>query len=163
MTTIAEEYAATRPRSRALHERARASMPSGVSTVLVARHNDLAHVRRLCDEHEVAAVILEPAGARSMVAPTHPGFLRSLRALTRERGIVLIFDEDFTLDVARLDRGMGPLGGTLHLAMLLNGVDDNRGSANGWLNAAMTDADVDETTAAFDRGLARMRDEGALP
>src|SRR2546422_7508742 len=43
--------------------------------------------------------------------------------------------EDWTFDSARLDRGMGPLGAKLHLAMLLNGVDYSRGSAIGWLNA----------------------------
>jgi glutamate-1-semialdehyde 2,1-aminomutase len=59
-------------------------------TVLVARHNDIGHVRELLDAHEVAAVILEPAGARSMVAPTNPAFLRSLRELTRERNVLLI-------------------------------------------------------------------------
>lgn len=270
-------------------------------TTLVARHNDLAHVRELLDQHEVAAVILEPAGARSMTAPTNPAFLRDLRALTRERGVILIFDEvvtgfrmapggaqeyygvtadltclakavagglpgaalvgradlldtiafkgdakrdrtqrvadqgtysatplvaaagvaaleilktgevqrelnrlgdrlrtgmnqvlkmqgikgcvygassifriflgadahdlglaDWTLDEARLDRGMGPLGAQLHLAMLLNGVDYNRGSANGWLNGAMTDADVDGTVDAFARSLARLAQEGLL-
>jgi glutamate-1-semialdehyde 2,1-aminomutase len=250
----------------------------------------------------VAAVILEPAAARSMVAPTNPAFLRALRQLTRERGVVLIFDEvvtgfrlaaggaqeyfgvtadltclakavagglpgaalvgradlldgiaftgdarrdrtrrvadqgtysgtplvaaagvaaleilrtgdvqrelnrlgdrlragmnqvlktrgvrgcvygassifriflgasaadlgldDWTLDVARLDRGMGPLGAALHLAMLLHGVDYNRGSANGWLNAAMTEADLDQMVDAFDRALARLARDGRLP
>jgi glutamate-1-semialdehyde 2,1-aminomutase len=273
-----------------------------LGTVLVAGHNDLAHVRALLDDHEVAAVILEPAGGRSMVAPTDPAFLRALRDLTRQRGVVLIFDEVVTgfrmapggaqeyfgvtadlaclakavagglpgaaltgradiletiaftgdpgrdrtrrvadqgthsaspiiaaagvaaleilrtgevqrelnrlgdrlragmnqvlaargvrgcvygassifriflgadarelgldtyrLDEARLDRGMGALGAKLHLAMLLNGVDYNRGSANGWLNAAMTEADLDGMVEAFDRSLLRLREEGALP
>ena len=282
-------------------------MSAGVPTetlasTLVARHNDLAHVKALLDEHEVAAVILEPAGGRSMTAPTSPAFLRELRELTRARSVVLIFDEvvtgfrmapggaqeyfgvtadltclakavagglpgaaltgradlldtiafagdskrdrtrrvadqgtysaapivaaagvaaleilktgevqrelnrkgdrlragmnqvlktrgvrgtvygassifriflgadaatlgldDGTVDVARLDRGMGPLGAKLHLAMLLHGVDYNRGSANGWLNAAMTDADIDTMVDAFDRSLDRLRRERALP
>jgi len=273
-----------------------------LSTVLVARHNDLAHVRELLDEHEVAAVILEPAAARSMVVPTDPAFLRALRELTRARGVILVFDEvvtgfrmapggaqeyygvtadltclakavagglpgaalvgradlldtiaftgdakrdrtrrvadqgtysatpliaaagvaaleilrtgevqhelnrlgdrlragmnqvlktrairgcvygassifriflgadaqelglnDYRLDEARLDRGMGPIGTKLHLAMLLEGVDYNRGSAIGWLNAAMTDADIDAMIDAFDRSLDRLAREGALP
>ena len=272
-----------------------------LSTVLVARHNDLAHVRELLDDHEVAAVILEPAAARSMVVPTDPAFLRALRELTRARGVVLIFDEVVTgfrlapggaqeylgvtadltclakavagglpgaaltgradlmdgiaftgdgkrdrtrrvadqgtysatpliaaagvaaleilktgdvqrelnrkgdrlrsgmnqvlktrgirgcvygsssifriflgadaeelgittyrMDEARLDRGMGSLGTTLHLAMLLEGVDFNRGSAIGWLNAAMTDSDIDTMVGAFDRALDRMARERAL-
>ncbi|HTD26531.1 MAG TPA: aminotransferase class III-fold pyridoxal phosphate-dependent enzyme [Candidatus Elarobacter sp.] len=50
----------------------------------------------------------------------------------------------------------------LHLAMLLNGVDYSRGSAIGWLNAAMTDADIDQMVDAFDRSLDRLRCAGAL-
>ncbi len=273
-----------------------------LASTLVARHNDLALVTELLSDPEVAAVILEPAGGRSMTVPTNPAFLRALRELTRERGVVLIFDEvvtglrmapggaqeyfgvtadltclakavagglpgaalvgrtdlmdtiafagdpkrdrthrvadqgtysaapivaaagvaaleilktgevqrelnrkgdrlragmnqvlktrgilgvvygassifrihlgadahalgleDWTFDAARLDRGMGPLGAKLHLAMLLNGVDYNRGSANGWLNAAMTDADIDQMVDAFDRSLDRLRRENTLP
>ncbi len=272
-----------------------------LSTVLVARHNDLAHVRELLDEHEVSAVILEPAAARSMVVPIDPAFLRALRELTRARGVILVFDEvvtgfrmapggaqefygvtadltclakavagglpgaalvgradlldtiaftgdakrdrtrrvadqgtysatpliaaagvaaleilrtgevqrelnrlgdrlragmnqvlktrgipgcvygassifriflgadaqelgltDYRMDEARLDRGMGPVGAKLHLAMLLEGVDYNRGSAIGWLNAAMTDTDIDGMIDAFDRSLDRLAREGAL-
>jgi glutamate-1-semialdehyde 2,1-aminomutase len=276
--------------------------PSTLSTTLVARNNDLAHVKELLDDYQVAAVILEPAGARSMTVPTDPKFLKALRQLTRDKGVILIFDEvvtgfrmaaggaqeyfgvtadltclakavagglpgaalvgradlldaitlkgdakrdrtqrvadqgtfsgtpliaaagvaaleilktgeiqrelnrkgdrlraamsqvlktrgvpgavyggssifrihlgadghalgleDWTFDGARLDRGMGPLGAKLHLAMLLNGVDYNRGGAHGWLNAAMTDADIDQVVEAFDRSLGRLRREGALP
>jgi len=272
-----------------------------LSTVLVARHNSLEDVRALLDGHEVAAVILEPAAARSMVAPTNPAFLRALRELTRQRNVILIFDEVVTgfrlapggaqeyfgvtadltclakavagglpgaalvgradimetiaftgdakrdrtrrvadqgtysatpliaaagvaaleilktgevqrrlnrqgdqlrdgmnrvlaergvggcvygassifriflgadraelgldtwqLDEARLERGMGALGGKLHLAMLLNGVDFNRGSAVGWMNGAMTDADIDEIVTAFDRSIVRLKEDGAL-
>jgi len=66
------------------------------------------------------------------------------------------------MDAARLDRGMGPLGAALHLAMLLHGVDYSRGGGHGWLNAAMTDADIDRLVDAFDRSLERLRREGAL-
>jgi glutamate-1-semialdehyde 2,1-aminomutase len=269
-----------------------------LGTVLAARHNDLDDVRALLDQHEVAAVILEPAAARSMVAPTNPAFLQALRALTRERGVLLIFDEVVTgfrlapggaqeyfgvtadltclakavagglpgaalvgradvmdtiaftgdarrdrtrrvadqgtysatpliaaagvaaleilktgevqrrlnrqgdrlregmnrvladrrvpgcvygvgsifrmflgadradlgldtwqLDEARLERGMGAVGGKLHLAMLVNGVDFNRGSGIGWMNGAMTDEDVEEMIGAFDRSILRLREE----
>jgi glutamate-1-semialdehyde 2,1-aminomutase len=276
--------------------------PETLAATLVARHNDLAHVRELMDEHEIAAVILEPAAARSMVVPTDPKFLQALRELTRARGVVLIFDEvvtgfrlapggaqeyfgvtadltclakavagglpgaaltgradlmdgiafsgdakrdrtrrvadqgtysatpliaaagvaaleilkvgdvqrelnrkgdrlragmnqvlktrgirgcvygfasvyriflgadahelgvtDYRMDEARLDRGMGAVGNPLHLAMLLEGVDYNRGSAIGWLNAAMTDRDIDTMAEAFDRSLERVGREVALP
>jgi glutamate-1-semialdehyde 2,1-aminomutase len=275
--------------------------PSTLSTTLVARNNDLAHVEELLDEHEVAAVILEPAGARSMTVPTNPAFLKALRRLTRERGVILIFDEvvtgfrmaaggaqeyygvtadltclakavagglpgaalvgradlldaitlkgdarrdrvervadqgtfsgtpliaaagvaaleilktgevqrelnrkgdrlregmnqvlktrgvvgcvygassifrihlgasaeelglpTYTMDATRLDRGMGPLGGALHLAMLLNGVDYSRGASHGWMNGALTDKDVDLIVDAFDRSIVRLREEKKL-
>ncbi|MGH7331583.1 MAG: aminotransferase class III-fold pyridoxal phosphate-dependent enzyme [Candidatus Rokuibacteriota bacterium] len=48
------------------------------------------------------------------------------------------------------------------LAMLLNGVDYNRGSANGWLNGAMTDADIDGMVDAFARSLEWLSREGLL-
>ena len=272
--------------------------PSTLSTTLVARNNDLAHVKELLDDHEVAAVILEPAGARSMTVPTDPKFLKALRQLTRDKGVILIFDEvvtgfrmaaggaaeyfgvtpdltclakavsgglpgaalagradlldsitlkgdakrdrtqrvadqgtfsgtpliaaagvaaleilktgdvqrelnrlgdrlrdgmnqvlknrgvvgcvygassifrihlgasaeelgipTYTMDATRLDRGMGALGGTLHLAMLINGVDYSRGASHGWMNGALTDKDVDLIVEAFDRSIVRLRDE----
>jgi glutamate-1-semialdehyde 2,1-aminomutase len=268
---------------------------------LVARPNRIDELTALLDEHEVAAVILEPAAGRSMVVPTNPKFLHELRELTRRKGVILIFDEVVTgfrlaaggaqeyfgvtadmtclakavagglpgaalvgradlldaisfkgdakrdrtarvadqgsysgtpliaasgvaaleilktgevqkhinrlgdrireqlnqvlatrrvkgcvyghasvfriflgattqelgldtwqLDEARLERGMGPLGAKMHIAMLLNGVDYNRGTANGWLNGAMTDKDVDRIADAFDRSLVRLKEEGAL-
>jgi glutamate-1-semialdehyde 2,1-aminomutase len=275
---------------------------STLSTTLVARCNDIAHVRELLDEHPVAAIILEPAGGRSMTVPTNPAFLRALREETRRRGVVLIFDEvvtgfrlaaggaqeyfgvtadltclakavagglpgaalvgradlmdsiaftgdakrdrtkrvadqgtysgtplvaaaavaqleilktgdvqrelnrlgdrlragmnqvlktrgargcvygaasifriflgadatelgldTWTMDAARLDRGMGAaLAGPLHLAMLINGVDYSRANANGWLNGALTDQDVDHIFDAFDRSIARLQKDGLL-
>ena len=275
--------------------------PSTLSTTLVARNNDLAHVKELLDDHEVAAVILEPAGARSMTVPTDPAFLKALRRLTHDRGVILIFDEvvtgfrmapggaqeyygvtadltclakavagglpgaalvgradlldaitltgdakrdrtrrvadqgtysgtpliaaagvaaleilktgevqrelnrlgdrlragmndvlktlgvvgcvygtssifrihlgataqelgipTYTMDVTRLDRGMGPLGGVLHLAMLLNGVDYSRGASHGWMNGAMSEKDVDMVIDAFDRSIVRLREDKRL-
>ena len=272
-----------------------------LAQTLLARCNDIDNVRELMDEHEVAAVILEPAASRSMTVPTNPAFLRALRQLTRERNVVLIFDEVVTgfrlapggaqeyfgvtadmtclakavagglpgaaltgradlldgvafsgdakrdrtrrvadqgtysgtplvaaagvaaldilktgevqkeltrvadrlreglnqtmktrgvrgcaygissivrvflgadaaelgidtyqMDEGRLDRGMGAVGGKLHLARLNHGVDTNRGSGIAWLNAAMTDKDVDFWVDAFDRALVRLREEGAL-
>lgn len=45
---------------------------------------------------EVACVIVEPVAGNMGVVPPAPGFLEKLRALTRELGIVLIFDEVIT-------------------------------------------------------------------
>src|SRR6185436_5898300 len=70
--------------------------PETLAQTLVAPSNDIGRVKELLDEHEVAAVILEPAASRSMTVPTNPAFLKALRELTRERGVVLIFDEVVT-------------------------------------------------------------------
>lgn len=54
--------------------------------------NDLASVERLIGER-TAGVMLEPIQGESGVLPATDDFLRSLRALTRERGVLLILDE----------------------------------------------------------------------
>jgi acetylornithine/N-succinyldiaminopimelate aminotransferase len=66
-----------------------------------AELNDLASVERLVGER-TAAVMLEPVQGESGVVPASPDFLRALRALTRERGCLLIFDE--------VQTGMGRTG-----------------------------------------------------
>ncbi|MFZ5776010.1 MAG: glutamate-1-semialdehyde 2,1-aminomutase [Thermodesulfobacteriota bacterium] len=52
---------------------------------------------------DIACVIIEPVAGNMGVVPPAPGFLALLRELTRERGIVLIFDEVIT--GLRLARG----------------------------------------------------------
>jgi glutamate-1-semialdehyde 2,1-aminomutase len=74
-------------------------VPKAVAeTMLVAYPNNIDSVRELLDAHpgEVAAVILEPGGGSNGIIPTNLQFLRDLRALTAERGVVLIFDEVIT-------------------------------------------------------------------
>jgi glutamate-1-semialdehyde 2,1-aminomutase len=75
-----------------------AGIPDGVDTaMLIARPNDIEHVRELLDgDDDVAAIILEPAGASNGTVPTNPEFLSQLRDLATERGLVLIFDEVIT-------------------------------------------------------------------
>jgi glutamate-1-semialdehyde 2,1-aminomutase len=67
-------------------------------TMLVAYPNRIDSVRQLLDSHpdRVAAVILEPGGGSNGIIPTDRQFLQELRQLTRERGVVLIFDEVIT-------------------------------------------------------------------
>jgi glutamate-1-semialdehyde 2,1-aminomutase len=65
---------------------------------LAARYNDIQAVRALFEANpeEIAAVIVEPvAGNMGVVSPVD-GFLPDLRALTREHGAILIFDEVMT-------------------------------------------------------------------
>lgn len=69
--------------------------PETAVDTLVATYNDLESVRHLLERYpnEVAAVILEPImGNMGLILPEE-GFLSSLRALTQERGVLLIFDE----------------------------------------------------------------------
>jgi glutamate-1-semialdehyde aminotransferase len=70
--------------------------------------------------------------------------------------------DNWTMNAARLDRGMGPLGGPLHLAMLMNGVDYSRSNAHGWMNGALTDRDIDKIVDAFDRSIVRLQEERLL-
>ncbi len=65
---------------------------------LVARYNDLASVRAIFERYaeEIAAVIVEPIGGNMGVVPPVDGFLQGLRALTKQYGALLIFDEVMT-------------------------------------------------------------------
>lgn len=59
--------------------------------------NDATAVERTLDGRgDIAAIILEPTGAHMGRAPIEPGFLRDLRALCTQSGVVLIFDEVVT-------------------------------------------------------------------
>ncbi len=58
-------------------------------------YNDFRAVQQIVQEHRhrLACVILEPIAANMGVVPPAPEFLGSLRRLTAEHGILLIFDE----------------------------------------------------------------------
>ncbi len=74
-------------------------VPKAVAeTMLVGYPNNIDSVRELLDANpgQVAAVILEPGGGSNGIIPTNIPFLRELRTLTSERGVVLIFDEVIT-------------------------------------------------------------------
>ena len=75
-----------------------AGIPGGVlGEVLVSPHNDLAALERLVrSRSDVGAVILEPSGGQAGTTPIDHGFLKDLRQLTHDRGIILIFDEVIT-------------------------------------------------------------------
>lgn len=72
--------------------------PAVAADTLIADFNDIASVQSLFDEHgdDIAAVIIEPvAGNMGLVLPK-PGFLQTLRTLTRQNNALLIFDEVMT-------------------------------------------------------------------
>jgi glutamate-1-semialdehyde 2,1-aminomutase len=101
--------------------------------------------------------VLKTRGVVGCVYGASSLFRIFLGATAEELGI-----PTYTMDATRLDRGMGPVGGVLHLAMLLNGVDYSRGASHGWMNGAMTDKDVDLMLEAFDRSIVRLREEKRL-
>ncbi|PYN02441.1 MAG: aspartate aminotransferase family protein, partial [Candidatus Rokuibacteriota bacterium] len=101
--------------------------------------------------------VLKTRGVVGCVYGTSSIFRIHLGATAQELGI-----PTYTMDVTRLDRGMGPLGGVLHLAMLLNGVDYSRGASHGWMNGAMSEKDVDMVIDAFDRSIVRLREDKRL-
>jgi acetylornithine/N-succinyldiaminopimelate aminotransferase len=70
-----------------------------------ARLNDLASVKRLINDRTIG-VMLEPIQGEAGVWPATDQFLRELRALTKEHGLLLIFDE--------IQTGMGRTGKLFH-------------------------------------------------
>ncbi len=76
---------------------ASAGVTSGAARdTLVAPYNDIAAVEQLLDEHDIAAVIVEPVAANMGVVPPLPGYLAALRLTTERHGALLIFDEVIT-------------------------------------------------------------------
>ncbi|TAM56556.1 glutamate-1-semialdehyde-2,1-aminomutase [bacterium] len=65
---------------------------------LTANYNDLESVRALFarNPERIACVIVEPYAGNMGLVPPEAGFLQGLRALTREHGALLIFDEVIT-------------------------------------------------------------------
>jgi glutamate-1-semialdehyde 2,1-aminomutase len=62
---------------------------------LTAAFNDIATVRRLFEMNrgQIAAVIVEPVPGNMGVIPPKPGFLESLKKISKQEGVLLIFDE----------------------------------------------------------------------
>jgi glutamate-1-semialdehyde 2,1-aminomutase len=74
-------------------------VPRGfASETLVARFNDPASVETLFNRYgnHIAAIIVEPVCGNMGVIPPAPGFLGSLREITRRHRALLIFDEVIT-------------------------------------------------------------------
>ena len=70
--------------------------------VIVLPYNDLAACERLLREHkdEIGCLIMEPVMSSFGYLPAEPEFLRGIRKLTEELGIVLVFDEVQSFRVA---------------------------------------------------------------
>jgi len=61
-------------------------------------YNNLDAVKAACRRHgrKIACIIVEPVAGNMGVVPPVPGFLDGLRRITKQHGIVLIFDEVMT-------------------------------------------------------------------
>jgi glutamate-1-semialdehyde 2,1-aminomutase len=94
-----------------------AGIPAAIrDLVLVAPYNDIATTEKIVREAagEIAAIIVEPA--QRLLRP-RPEFLKGLRELTRELGIVLVFDETVTGFRHALGGGQERYGITADLAV----------------------------------------------
>jgi glutamate-1-semialdehyde 2,1-aminomutase len=71
-------------------------IPSSVAeTIIPARYNNIEALRKLFEARgeEIAAIIVEPVLGNAQGIMPKPGFHQAMRALTKEYGILLIFDE----------------------------------------------------------------------
>ncbi len=61
----------------------------------IVPYNDLAALELVLEEHrgEIAGMILEPMMMNAGIVPPLPGYLEGVRALTRQHGVLLAFDE----------------------------------------------------------------------
>ena len=71
-------------------------IPEGVRRTMVTLPTDLARVEDALKGGDIAAVIMEAAGASSALIPLPAGFQRDLRALTQKYDALLIMDEVVT-------------------------------------------------------------------
>jgi glutamate-1-semialdehyde 2,1-aminomutase len=63
---------------------------------LALPYNDVAAVEAAFAEHEIACVIVEPVVGNAGCIPPAPGYLESLRSITKQHDALLIFDEVMT-------------------------------------------------------------------
>ena len=73
-------------------------LPEVAGNVVLVTPNDVAGLHAALARHgpAIAAVIIEPTGSNYGQVPVAPEFVRTLREVTAEHGIVLIFDEVVT-------------------------------------------------------------------
>jgi glutamate-1-semialdehyde 2,1-aminomutase len=67
------------------------------ASIVLCPFNDVESFRQTVEARDdIAGVIMEPGGAFDDAIPSSPEFLREVRRITKERGIILIFDEVVT-------------------------------------------------------------------
>lgn len=151
---------------------------AALADILVAPYNDLETTAAIVDAHrqDLAAVIVEPL---HRCTPPRPGFLRGLRELTAERGVLLIFDETVTgfrlayggaqeyysvcPDLAALGKALGggyPIGAVVGRADLLDLVREDRLGEKSYVWFASSLGGNPVSTAAGLAALAELRKPG---
>jgi glutamate-1-semialdehyde 2,1-aminomutase len=86
--------------------------PGHMADTLVIPYNDTAALERVLNEHdgEVAAFIVEPAMQNIGICMPQPGYLATVREITRRHGTMLIFDEVKTGITAGYNGATGHFG-----------------------------------------------------
>jgi glutamate-1-semialdehyde 2,1-aminomutase len=86
--------------------------PGHMADTLVIPYNDTAALERVLNEHdgEVAAFIVEPAMQNIGICMPQPGYLSTVREITRRHGTMLIFDEVKTGITAGYNGATGHFG-----------------------------------------------------
>jgi glutamate-1-semialdehyde 2,1-aminomutase len=86
------------PVPRAPHLETRGQASNSADDLIVLPWNDVTAIDAVVAEHgaDIAAIISEPAMLNTGAIPPRRGYLEHLRAVTRDHGIVLIFDEVIT-------------------------------------------------------------------
>src|SRR6478752_8024517 len=106
-------------------------LPEVTEATIVCKFNDADEVARALDEHDVAAIILEPIPHNIGAVLPQPGFLERLRELATKHGTVLVFDEVITGFRHGLGGYQAVAGVTPDLTTL------GKAMANGWPVSAL--------------------------
>lgn len=94
-----------------------------VANTVLLRFNDIDAVRRKLDEdNDIAGIILDPAVSWGGLWPPSRQYLKELRQLTKERGVILIFDEVITGFRLALGGAQEYFGVTPDLAVFSKGI-----------------------------------------
>ena len=96
-----------------------------LNAVLVAPYNDLAAMEKLLSKHHqrIAGIIVEPMPNAGGMIPPAPGYLRGLRQLADQFGVLLLFDEivTFRLSSGGLQEAEDALPDMTALAKIIGG------------------------------------------
>jgi glutamate-1-semialdehyde 2,1-aminomutase len=106
-------------------------LPEVLDATLVLPFNDAAAVEQALNDHDVAAIILEPIPHNIGAVLPQPGYLERLRELATAHGTVLVFDEVITGFRHGLGGYQAVAGVTPDLTAL------GKAMANGWPVAAL--------------------------